>query len=155
MPESSEPEAVDTDPQSTPIEAEPDTDAEPPTEPSEPIPVPAEPVAVPGQYHYLKRWTFVLVVAAVWIPAEAIGIGLYYWWFHALDKTWPVFVVLVFVVVCATAGLLSAMTDKALVSALAIALMSAPFAATLAAAVLHGLYYCDRVGPCLVGVIPY
>jgi hypothetical protein len=125
-------------------------------EPSEPVPAPAQPEAVPGTYQYLKRWTFVLVVAGVWIVAAAIGVGLYYWWFHSLDKTPPVFVVLIFLMVCTVGSLLTAMVNsKPLVSALAIALMSAPLAATGGAAVLHGLYFCDRVSRCLVGLIPY
>jgi hypothetical protein len=125
-------------------------------EPSEPIPVPAHPELVPGTHQYLKRWTFVLVVAGVWIVAAAIGLGLYYWWFHSLDKTPPVFVVLIFLTVCGVGSLMTAMVNnKPLVSALAIALMSAPLAAMGGAAVLHGLYFCDRVSRCLVGLIPY
>jgi hypothetical protein len=123
---------------------------------SGPFSAPAQPVAVSGAYQYLKRWTFVLVVAGVWIVAAASGLGLYYWWFHSLDKTPPVFVVLIFLMVCGVGSLLTAMVNnKPLVSALAIALMSAPLAATGGAAVLHGLYFCDRVSRCLVGVIPY
>jgi asparagine N-glycosylation enzyme membrane subunit Stt3 len=110
----------------------------------------------PGQVVYLKRWTFVLVLAAVWIPAAAIGLGLYYWWFHSLDKTWPVFVVLIFVAVCTVAALLAVMVEgKPLVAAVGLAMMSGPLAGVAAAAVLHGIYFCDRVGRCLVGVIPY
>jgi hypothetical protein len=124
--------------------------------PSGPLPAPAQPEVVQGTYQYLKRWTFVLVVAGVWIVAAAIGVGLYYWWFHSLDKTPAVFVVLIFLIICTVASLLTAMVNnKPLVSALAIALMSAPLAATGAAAVLHGLYFCDRVSRCLVGLIPY
>jgi hypothetical protein len=124
--------------------------------PSEPLPAPAHPEVVPGTYQYLKRWTFVVVVAGVWIVAAACGLGLYYWWFHSLDKTPPVFVVLIFLIVCTVGSLLTAMVNnKPLVSALAIALMSAPLAAMGAAAVLHGLYFCDRVSRCLVGLIPY
>jgi hypothetical protein len=124
--------------------------------PSEPLPAPAQPVAVPGSYQYLKRWTFVLVVAAVWIVAAVIGLGLYYWWFHSLDKTPAVFVVLVYLAVCTVGSLLTAMVqNKPLVSAVSIALMSAPFAAVGGAAVLHGIYFCDRVARCLVGLIPY
>jgi hypothetical protein len=125
-------------------------------EPSEPIPVPAHSEVVPGTYQYLKRWIFVLVVAGVWIVGAAIGLGLYYWWFHSLDKTPTVFVVLIFLIVCSVGSVLVAMVDnKPMVSALAIALMSAPLAATGGAAVLHGLYFCDRVSRCFVGVIPY
>jgi hypothetical protein len=131
-----------------PLVADPD--------PSEPIPELAQSVAVPGTYQYLKRWTFVLVVAGVWIVAAASGLGLYYWWFHSLDKTPPVFVLLIFLMVCGVGSLLTAMVNnKPLVSALAIGLMSAPLAATGGAAVLHGLYFCDRVSRCLVGLIPY
>jgi hypothetical protein len=111
---------------------------------------------VPGTDQYLKRWIFVLVVAGVWIVGAASGLGLYYWWFHSLDKTPTVFVVLIFLIVCSVGSVLVAMVDnKPMVSALAIALMSAPLAATGGAAVLHGLYFCDRVSRCFVGVIPY
>jgi hypothetical protein len=124
--------------------------------PSEPLPAPARPIVLPGAYQFLKRWVFVLVVAAVWVVAAPIGLGLYYWWYHALDKTPSVFVVLVFLTACTVASLLCAMAQtKPLVSALAIGFMSAPLAATVAAAVLHGLYFCDRVSRCLVGLIPY
>jgi hypothetical protein len=124
--------------------------------PSGPLPAPAQPEAVPGTCQYLKRWAFVLVVAGVWIVAAASGLGLYYWWFHSLDKTPPVFVVLIFLTVCTVGSLLTAMVNnKPLVSALAIGLMSAPLAATGAAAVLHGLYFCDRVSRCFLGLIPY
>ena len=117
------------------------------------LPAPAQPEVVPGTCQYLKRWAFVLVVAGVWVVAAASGLGLYYWWFHSLDKTPPVFVVLIFLTVCTVGSLLTAMVaNKPLVSALAIALMSAPLAATGAAAVLHGLYFCDRVSRCLVGL---
>ncbi len=124
--------------------------------PPEPLPVLAQPPVVPAAYQYLKRWTFVLVVAGVWTVAAGAGLGLYHWWFHSINKTPPVFVVLIFLVVCTVGSLLAAMVDnKPLVSALAIALMSAPLAALGAAAVLYGLYFCDRVSRCLVGVIPY
>lgn len=142
MPDSTDP-GPDTEPS---LEARPDAE-----------PVPARPVVVPGQYHFLKRWTFALILVAVWIPAAAIGVGLYYWWFHSLNKAWPVFTVLVFVVACSVAAMLATMIDaKPLIAAAGIALMAAPLAAVAAAAVLHGVYYCDRVtSPCLVGVIPY
>jgi hypothetical protein len=120
------------------------------------IRAPAQPEAVAGANQHLKRWTFILVVAGVWIVGAASGLGLYYWWFHSLDKTPPVFVVLIFLIVCAVGSLMTAMVhNKPVVSALAIALMSAPLAAVGAAAVLHGVYFCDRVTRCLVGVIPY
>jgi len=128
-----------------------DTDA-----PTGPLPQVMHPEVVVGTYQYLKRWTFVLVVAGVWIAGAACGLGLYDWWFKSLDKTPSVFVVLLFVIVCTVGSLLAAMvTDKPLVSALAIALMSAPLAALGAAAVLHGTYFCQHVSRCLVGLIPY
>jgi hypothetical protein len=98
----------------------------------------------------------VLTLVVVWIPSAAIGVGLYYWWFHSLHKTWPVFVVLIFVVVCTLCSVLAAMVDgKPLVAAVSIGLMTAPMAAVAAASVLHGTYFCERVGHCLVGLIPY
>ena len=90
------------------------------------------------------------------IVGAAVGVGIYHWWFHSVDKTPAVFVLLVFVVVCTVCSLLIAMVEaKPLLSALAVAVMSAPLAATAGAAVLHGLYFCDRVSRCLVGLIPY
>ncbi len=132
-------------------------DEHPPTEPfdkpaDKPPPAAATPVVVPGQYHhhYVKRWAFVLVLIAVWLPAAAIGLGLYYLWFNSIDKTMPVFLLLIFLVVCTVAGLLLAMVErKPLVTAVALALLSAPGAATAAAAVLHGAYFfqwIDRPG---------
>ena len=118
-------------------------------------PAPADAVA-PSDDMYLKRWTFVFVVAAVWVVAAAIGLGLFYWWFHSISKTPAVFIVLVYLVMCTVAALIAAMVQsKPLISALGIALLSAPLASTAAAAVLYGLYFCDRASRCLVGVIPY
>ena len=124
--------------------------------PSEPLPVPAHPMAVPGNYQYLKRWHFALVVACVWAIAGAVGYGLYHWWYHSLDKTAPVFVVLVFLILCTVAGLLVTMVpNRPIAPALAIAFTSAPLAATAGAAVLHGLYFCEWASRCFVGLIPY
>ncbi|BBY06939.1 hypothetical protein [Mycobacterium noviomagense] len=124
--------------------------------PSEPIKAPAQPVAVPGRYYFLKWWKFVLLVAAVWVVAAPIGLGLFYWWYHSIDKTPAVFVVLVYVVVCTVGSLMLAMVqDRPLLSALAIAVMSALFASFAAAAPLYGYYYCQRMPHCLVGIIPY
>jgi hypothetical protein len=126
-------------------------DAEPATAAdarSEPLPVPARPVSVPGQYHYLKRWIFVLTLGGVWIAAAGIGLGLYHWWYHSVDKTWPVFVVLMYVIVCTVVAQLIAMVeDKPLASATAVAVMSAPFASTAAAAALYGMYVFQWVTP--------
>jgi hypothetical protein len=141
-----------------PLAAKPEP-MEVPAEPAAatgPLPSVAQPGIVPGSYQHLKRWRFVLVVAGVWIVGAACGLGLYHWWFHSLSKTPSVFVVLVFLIVCTVGGLVAAMmSNKPLVSALAVGLMSAPLAATIAAAVLYGLYFCDRVSRCLVGLIPY
>jgi RsiW-degrading membrane proteinase PrsW (M82 family) len=122
----------------------------------EPMAVAAAPDAAQDPHDHLKRWTLVLVLVAVWIVAAIIGLALYLWWYHSIDKTPALFVVLVYLVVCTVAAMLTAMVqNKPLVSALAIALVSAPFASTAAASVLYGIYYCDRASRCLVGLIPY
>jgi hypothetical protein len=145
------------EPASSPVPAAPTATGEAP--PSGPLHAPAPPIAVPGRYHYVKWWQFVLVLLAVWVPAAAIGAGLYYWWTHdhSTHKTLVVFVVLVYVVVCTVAGLMLAMVpDRPLVSALAIAMMSAVFASVVAAAPLHGAFYCDHSQrPCLMRIVPY
>lgn len=124
--------------------------------PSEPVPVHAPPIVVPGVVQNLRRWTFVLVVALTWTAAAAAGWGLYQWWYHSLDKTAPVFVVLCFLILCTVGGLLLAMVpNRPVFSALAVAITSAPMAATAGAAVLHGLYFCEWASRCLVGLIPY
>src|SRR5581483_10255294 len=134
---------ADTNPE--PVEPEPaDDDSSEDTGPVDVEPTPAH-------YHHLTRWSLVLVLTAVWLPADAIGLGLYYWWFHSLDKSWPVFVVLIFVAVCTLVGLLLAMVEgKPLVAAVAIAVMAAPLPATACAAVLHGTYYCEHVSRCFI-----
>jgi hypothetical protein len=143
------------------LEAQPDlvdgAQSEPVDEtPSEPLPVPAHPMVVPGNYQSLKRGHFVLVVACMWAIAAAAGYALYHWWYHSIDKTVPVFVVLVFLILCTVAGLLIAMVpNRPVASALAIAFTSAPLAATAGAAVLHGLYFCEWASRCFVGLIPY
>ncbi|MEZ0362842.1 hypothetical protein ACAG26_03945 [Mycobacterium sp. pUA109] len=132
-------------------------------EPSEPLPVPeppapAQPVAVPGHHHHLVPWwKLLLILAAVWVPAAGAGLGLFYWWYSLADKTPAVFVVLVYIVACTVGALMLAMVqDKPLISALAIAVMTAVFASTAAAAPLYGHYYCQAVGgTCLAGIIPY
>jgi len=123
-------------------EAQPITATESPADnPSEPLPTFVAPESVPGTNQYVKRWRFALVVAAVWTVAAVIGLAIYEWWFQSVDKTGPVFVLLVYLVVCTVAGLLVAMVqNKPLVSTVAIALMSAPLASTAAAAALYGAY---------------
>jgi hypothetical protein len=144
------------EPASSPAPAPPATDD---ALPSGPLHAPAPPISVPGRYHYVKWWQFVLVLLAVWVPAAAIGCGVFYWWTHdnTKHKTAVVFVVLVYVVVCTVAGLMLAMLpDRPLVSALAIAVMSAVFASVVAAAPVYGAFYCDHSQrPCLMGIIPH
>jgi len=125
------------------------TDAAPPAEV-------ATVVVDPDDDRYLKRWAFVLVVAGVWIVAAAAGLGLYHWWFISVDKTSAVFAVLLYLMLCTVCGLLTAMVDhKPVISALAIAFMSAPLASTAAAAVWYGMNFCEHASRCLVGLIPY
>jgi hypothetical protein len=120
---------------------------------------PAPPIAVPGRYFSLKWWQFILMLLAVWVPAAGIGAGLFYWWTHdpSAHKTAVVFVVLVYVVGCMVSGLMLAMVpDRPLVSALAIAMISAVFASVVAAAPLYGAFYCDHSQrPCVMGIIPH
>lgn len=104
---------------------------------------PAHPLVLPGSFQFLKRWVFVLVVAAVWLVAVPAGAALYYWWVGDLDpdKTWPVYGTLLYLIACTVVGLLVAMVqNRPTVSALAIGLMSAPLASTAGAAVLYGAY---------------
>jgi hypothetical protein len=110
---------------------------------AEPVAVPARPVVVPGSYQFVKRWVFALIVAGVWVVAAAVGLGLFQWWFTDTDpvKQWPVFAVLVYLVLTTVGGCLAAMVqNRPRISALAIAVMSAPLASTAAAAVLYGAY---------------
>ena len=110
-------------------------------------------------YHYVKWWQFILVLLAVWIPAGGIGAGLFYWWSHdnSGHKTVVVFVVLVYGVVSAVAGLiLATVPDRQLVSALAIVMISAVFAAVIGAAPVYGKFYCEHSQRhCLMNVLPY
>ena len=121
--------------------------------------IPTSSIAVPDRYQYVKWWQFVLMVLAVWIPAGAIGAGLFYWWSHdaSKHKTEVVFVVLAYVVVSTVAGLILAMVaDRPLVSALAIAMISAVFASVVAAAPVYGKFYCQHSQRhCAAGVLPY
>lgn len=140
-------EPVDPGPATQPsLEARPDpleprdADTEPKS-PPEAVPVTAQPVLVPGQYHYLKRWMFVLVLVGVWIPAALVGLALYFYWFHSLHRTPAVFVVLMVIVVCTVGAQLLAMVEhKPLVTAVSIALLSAPLPAVAAAGALYGAY---------------
>lgn len=111
---------------------------------------------VEGQYRFLKWWQFALVLVGVWIPAAGIGLGLFSWWYALADKTPAVFVVVVYAAVCVVAGLIVAMVgEKPLLSAVALALMSAVSASAVAAAPLYGHYFCQHVDRCVGGIIPY
>ena len=151
MPDVPEPEAVEPAPESAPAASQPFAKVEP-------AEAPPETDAESRKYHFLKWWTFLMVLLPVWIPAVAAGLGLYYWWIHSFDKTWPQFVVLVFVIGCTVAALLLAMAgQRPLVAALAIAVMTAPFAAAVGVAPMHGTYYCTSpLKPrCFVELVPY
>lgn len=111
------------------------------SEEREPQHLPAPSIVVPSQYQFLKRWKFILLLLGVWVVAAAAGLGLFYWWFHTVDKTWPDFAVLLYVLVCTVAAMLVSLVEhRPTVSATAIAVMSAPFASGLAAAALYGMY---------------
>jgi hypothetical protein len=113
-------------------------------------------VTVPGRYQYLKWWKLVLVILGVWIATAEVGLSLFYWWYHTMHKTPAAFMVLVYVVACAVGGVMLAMVQgRPVISALSIAVMSGPLGSVAAAAPLYGYYYCERVGHCLVGVVPY
>ena len=117
---------------------------------------PVQSVTVPGRYQNVKWWKLALVLFGVWAATAEVGLGLFYWWFHAVDKTPVVFMVLVYVVASAVVGVMLAMVQgRPMIAALSIAVMSGPFAAVAAAAPLYGYYYCVRMGHCLMGVIPY
>jgi hypothetical protein len=148
------PAVSEPEPAAAPAGATPTPEAgeQEPPEPAGPV----QPINVPGRYLYLKWWKLALVLLGVWSAAAVIGLGLFYWWYHSADKTAALFVVLVYVVACIVGGVMLAMTEgRPLVSALSVAMMSGPFAALVAAAPLYGYYHCERMGHCLVGVIPY
>jgi hypothetical protein len=131
--------------------AEPEEESE-----AESAAIPVQSVTVPGRYLYVKWWKLALVILGIWAVAAVVGLGLFYWWHHSIDKTPALFVVLVYVVVCVVGGVMLAMVEgRPLVSALSVAVMSAPFGAFAAAAPLYGYYHCAGVGHCLAGVIPY
>ena len=112
----------------------------------QPVAVTAAPAVVPGAFQFVKRWKFALIVAGVWVLAAAAGVGFYYWWYTALDKTLPVFGILLYLMVCMVASMLVSMVpNRPQVTALAIALMSVPLASMAAAAVLHGAYFFEWI----------
>jgi hypothetical protein len=129
---------------------------DPEEEPSPAATETAAPVAVAGRYQYVKWWKLLLVIFAAWVGAAQVGLSLFYWWYHTLDKTVAVYIVLVYVVACTVGGLMLSMVEgRPLITSLSLGVMSGPFASVAAAAPLYGYYYCERVGHCLAGVIPY
>jgi hypothetical protein len=115
---------------------------------AEPPAAPAHPVAVPGQYQYLKIWKFLTVLCGTWLVSGAVGLGLYYWWFHSTDKTWIEVTVLLYVLVCGLgASLLSLAENKPMLSGTAIAVLTAPFASGVGAAALYGAIAFGWVSP--------
>ena len=119
---------------------------------AEPVAVPAKPAVATAPFAHVRRWQFVFIVAAVWVLAAAAGLGFYFWWYTSLHKTAPLFAVLMYLIVCTLAAMLTSMVRRRPpVTALAIALMSAPLPSMLAAAVLHGAYYFEWIARPAVG----
>ena len=117
------------------------------------VPV-AHPVLVPGTFEFVKRWRFALILAGVWVVSAAVGLGFYYWWYTAGEKTLPVLGILGYLAVCMVASLLiSLVPNRPQVTALAIAVMAAPLASTVAAAVLHGAYYFEWIARPVIGPV--
>ena len=116
--------------------------------------VPAQPVVVPGTFEFVKRWRFALILVGVWAVSAMAGLGFYYWWYSALEKTVPVLGILGYLVICMVASLLvSLVPHRPQVTALAIALMAAPLASTAAAAVLHGASYFEWIARPVIGPV--
>ena len=117
-----------------------------------PVVVPAQPVMLPGTFQFVKRWKFALMVAGVWVVSAAAGLGFYYWWYSALNKTVPVLGILIYLAVCMVASVLvSLIPNRPQVTGLAVALMAAPLASTAAAAILHGAYYFEWIARPAIG----
>ena len=122
--------------------------------PAQAVSVPAHPVVVPGTFEFVKRWRFALILVGVWVVSALAGLGFYYWWYSALEKTVPVLGILGYLVLCMVASLLvSLVPNRSQVTALAIALMAAPLASTAAAAVLHGAYYFEWIARPVIGPV--
>lgn len=122
--------------------------------PAQPVSVPAQPVVVPGTFEFVSRIRFGLILAGVWVVSAAAGLGFYYWWYSALEKTVPALGILGYLVVCMVASLLvSLVPHRPQVTALAIAVMAAPLASTAAAAVLHGAYYFEWIARPVIGPV--
>lgn len=112
------------------------------------VSVPAQPIVVPSRYQYLKAWKLITVLCGVWLIAGAIGLGLYYWWFRAPDKTWVEVSVLMYVLVSVVGALLVSLPDQRPgLSATSIAVITAPFASGVAAGVLYAAFAFGWVSP--------
>jgi len=134
----------DTGPHPNPLGSEPDAGAQPAF--PGPVVITAQPAVVPSSQPSVKRWHFLLITAGVWVAGAAAGAGFYFWWYTALYKTAPVFGILLYLVACMVGSLLVSMvTERPRITALAIAVMSAPLASTAAAALLHGAYYFEWI----------
>lgn len=122
--------------------------------PAQPVSVPAQPVVVPGTFEFVSRIRFGLTLAGVWVVSAAAGLGFYYWWYSALEKTVPALGILGYLAVCMVASLLvSLVPHRPQLTALAIAVMAAPLASTAAAAVLHGAYYFEWIARPVIGPV--
>ena len=78
---------------------------------AEPAGLAVQSVTVPGRYQYLKWWKLALVVLGVWAAMAQVGLSLFYWWFHTIDKTPAVFMALVYLVACIVGGVMLAMVQ--------------------------------------------
>jgi len=117
-----------------------------------PVVVPPLSGMLPGFDHALKRWQLALIVGSVWLLAAPAGLGFYYWWYTSMNKTAATFGVLMYLMLCAIASLLTSLVpSKPQVAALAVGLMSAPLASVAAAAVLHGSYYFEWIARPTIG----
>lgn len=142
------------DPDFTPAQVAPvhdifaPTDVPPAEQPPETTVASAHPMAVPGQYQSLKVWKLITVLLGVWLIAGAIGLGLYYWWFRAPDKTWVEVSVLMYTIVSVVGALLVSLPDQRPgLSATSIAVLTAPFASAMAAATLYGAFAFGWLSP--------
>ncbi len=119
---------------------------------AEPVVVLPAQIAASGTHQYVKRWQFMFIVSAVWVLAAATGLAFYFWWYTSLTKTPAVFGVLLYLIVCSVASmLLSMVPNRPPVTALSIALMSAPLASVSTAAILHGAYYFEWIARPTIG----
>ena len=89
-----------------------------------------------------------LLMLGVWTPRPPSGWVSTTGGSTSIDKTWTDFAVLVYVIVCMVAALLVSMVEpRPMLSAPAVALMSAPFASACAAAALYGAYAFGWLSP--------